>query len=292
MRGRFATAFLAFLFLALALPADAQRFDRGLLWRIEASGAPASHVFGTVHVSDPRVTKLPPEVSRALSDSRSLTVELGLDPANLMALAGRMVFLDGRDLPGAVGPELYQKTAALTAKLGVPEPALRLFRPWAIALLLSVPQQNPQEVLDFVLASAARAEGKPVHELESVAEQVAVFEGMQERDQVVLLKRAVDNYEQMPRAVARIIEAWLARDLAAMWRIGEEMAAGDPEVKRLNETLLRRLLHERNARMAERMHARLKEGSAFIAVGALHLYGAAGVLAELERRGWRVTRVY
>jgi len=27
-------------------------------------------------------------------------------------------------------------------------------------------------------------------------------------------------------------------------------------------------------------------------VGALHLYGERGVLAELERRGWRVTHVY
>jgi uncharacterized protein YbaP (TraB family) len=36
----------------------------------------------------------------------------------------------------------------------------------------------------------------------------------------------------------------------------------------------------------------LKEGSAFVAIGALHLSGKRGVLAELERRGWRVTRVY
>jgi uncharacterized protein YbaP (TraB family) len=60
---------------------------------------------------------------------------------------------------------------------------------------------------------------------------------------------------------------------------GEEAAGG-------------RLLTERNVRMAARLQARLKEGGAFVAVGALHLHGESGVLAELERRGWKVTRVY
>jgi hypothetical protein len=60
----------------------------------------------------------------------------------------------------------------------------------------------------------------------------------------------------------------------------------------LNEVFTRRLLHERNVRMAERAEVRLREGGAFIAVGALHLYGGVGVLSLLEQRGWRVTRVY
>lgn len=289
---RFAAAMFAALVLAWTLPATAQRFDRGLLWRIEGSGAPVSHVFGTIHVGDKRVTQLPPAVTRALGEARSLSIEIGFDSSNIMALASRMVFLDGRDLAGAVGRELYEKTAALTGKLGIPEPALRLFKPWAIALLLSVPQQNPEEVLDHILASVARAQGKPVHELETVEEQVAVFEGMQESDQVVLLRRAVENYEHMPRAINEVIAAYLAGDLAAMSRIGEEMAGGSADMKRLNRIITRRLLDERNVRMAERMHARLKEGSAFVAIGALHLHGERGVLAELERRGWRVTRVH
>src|SRR6185436_8231349 len=98
---------------------------------------------------------------------------------------------DGRDLPGAIGPELYAKAAALTGKLGLPEPAVRLFKPWALAILLSVPPQNPEEVLDIVLARTAREKGKPVHELETLDEQVEIFDGMQEADQVMMLRRAV-----------------------------------------------------------------------------------------------------
>ena len=292
MMKAFRLAVAVLFVLAWTIPATAQRFDQGLLWRVEGGGVPASHVFGSIHLSDKRVTQVPPAVTRALGEARSLTIELGFDPANIIALASRMVFLDGRNLSGAVGRELYDRTAALTGKLGIPEPALEMFKPWAIALLLSVPQQNPEEVLDHVLASTARTQGKPVHELETVDEQVQVFDGMDERDQAVLLRRAVENYERLAGIIDRVIAAYLARDLAAMSRINDETAGGSPELQRLNRVVTRRLLDERNLRMAERMHARLKEGGAFVAVGALHLHGDRGVLAELERRGWRVTRVY
>lgn len=60
----------------------------------------------------------------------------------------------------------------------------------------------------------------------------------------------------------------------------------------MNDLFVERVVNERNTRMAERMQPRLKEGGTFIAVGALHLFGDRGVLSLLERRGWRVTRVY
>lgn len=292
LRPRFAAALTALLLALTAAQAGAQRFEQGLLWRIEGQGAPASHLLGTIHVADPRVTKLPPPVARELKAARSFTVEVGLEPSNLTALASRMVFLDGRDLPGVAGAELFDKAAGIVAKLGVPEPVFRLFKPWAAALLLSMPRQDPTQVLDYVLARIATEQGKPVYELESVFEQVEAFEGMAEQDQIALFRHAVDNHERLPRAISRLVDAWLARDLAAMWRISREGDNEGEEARRLNDLFTRRVIDERNTRMAERMQARLQEGGAFVAVGALHLYGDRGVLSLLERRGWRVTRVY
>jgi len=295
MRNLAAAAALALL---AALPGvapqlhAAERYERGLLWRVEGAGAAASHVFGTVHLADPRVTRLPPAVARELEEARSLTLESSLEPANILVLAGRMVFDDGRDLPAVAGEALFNRAAKLTAGLGLPEPVLRVFKPWAVAMLLSVPPQDPANVLDFVLARRASEGGKPVHELESMEEQVSVFEGMALEDQVALLRQAVDEYERLPRQISRVVDAYLARDLAGIWRISQESVDAGSEERRLNEVLMRRLLHDRNARMAERAEARLREGGAFIAVGALHLYGGGGVLALLEQRGWRVTRIY
>ncbi|HUF82097.1 MAG TPA: TraB/GumN family protein [Burkholderiales bacterium] len=288
---RIPVAALFLLALALSSQAPAQRFDHGVLWRVEGGASAPSHVFGTVHVDDPRVTELSPAVSRVLEESRSLTVELSLDPGNMLALAGRMLLQDGRDLAGIAGAELYGKVAAQAAKLGLPEPALRMLKPWAVALLIMTPPQNPENVLDYVLVRRAAAQKIPVHELETVTEQVDVFEGMTEADQVALLRYAVDNQERLPQLTGSLVDAYLARDLAGMWRISRENG-DDAETRRLHEVFVERVLFARNTRMAGRMEARLKEGAALIAVGALHLYGDRGVLAELQRRGYRVTAVY
>jgi uncharacterized protein len=275
--------------LAAAPALAAEPYERGLLWRIEGKGAAPSHVFGTVHLADPRVTRLPSAVAREFDRARSVSLELTLDNSNILALANRMVYADGRDLASVAGADLFGKAAAITTGLGLPEHLLRMFKPWAVALVLSAPPQDPTQVLDVVLARAAKEQGKPVHELEGMEEQIAVLEGMPESDQVVLLQQAVDERERLPQIIGRVIEAYLARDLAGMWRLSQETTG---ERRRLNDVLADRLLYQRNERMVERMEPRLAEGGAFVAVGALHLYGNRGVPALLESRGYRVTLVY
>lgn len=281
-----------FLSPAGAQTQPASRFDQGLLWKVEKAGAPASHVFGTIHIDDERVTKLPEAVTRSLSASSSFTMEVSLDPGNLLQLATRMIFQDGRDLPGVVGEALYQKVVAVSASLGMPGELLRQFKPWAVALLLSVPQQNSTDVLDLALFRMASEQNKTIHQLESIEEQVATFEALPESDQAALLSHALENHDKMPQMTKQVIEAYLRRDLAAMWRLSEEGDGGKPEYKRLNEVFTKRLLDERNTRMIERMQPQLRAGNAFIAVGALHLYGERGLLNLLAQRGYQLTRVY
>lgn len=283
---------LAALLASGAPHAAAQRFDQGLLWRIESAGTAPSHLFGTIHLDDARVTALSAPVVRALEGAASFTMEVTLDSANLTQLASRMVYLDGRELPAVIGEALFGKLAAHTTTLGIPPQLARLFRPWAMALLLLMPPQKSGDVLDNVLFRIAVERGKPVHQLESVDEQIGAFEGISEPDQVALLRLALEIRERMPRATEQLIEAYLRRDLGAMWRINEDTGGDNPDAKRLNVIFTRRLLDERNLRMVERMQPRLESGNAFIAVGALHLYGERGLLALLQQRGYRVTRIY
>jgi uncharacterized protein len=268
-------------------------YTQGLLWKVEsAETAAPSYVFGTIHLADPRVTRLPPPVRESFDASKSFTMEVKLEPANILLLAQRMIYTDGRDLPSTIGRPLYEKVAAAASTLGVPPEILPLFRPWAVALLLMMPPTDPEKILDQQLYRMAIAQKKSVHQLETVDEQVNVFEGLSESEQVMLLRYALEHRARLESSLQRLIEAYLERDLAALRRLGEEDMAGDPALAELSKRFLERLLDERNVRMAERMEPRIKAGGAFVAVGALHLHGEQGVLAHLAKGGYRVTRVY
>jgi uncharacterized protein YbaP (TraB family) len=86
-----------------------------------------------------------------------------------------------------------------------------------------------------------------------------------------------------------MIRAYLARDIAALAEAGMKHK---PDNDRLYRSVMDRLLTRRNARMATRLGPILKDGGAFIAVGAAHLPGESGLLNLLEKAGYRVTPVY
>ena len=55
--------------------------------------------------------------------------------------------------------------------------------------------------------------------------------------------------------------------------------------------LLKHVVTDRNVLLAHRLHLPLRRGRVFVAVGALHLYGSDGLLALVQRQGFRVSRV-
>ena len=272
--------------------ATAGAFDKGLLWRLEKPGVAPSYLFGTIHLADKRVTSLPDVVRQQFDAARSFTMEVSPDQSNIALLAARMVYTDGRDLAGVVGEDLFKKIVPLTTDIGLPAEMARLFKPWAMVLLLQMPRQQAQEVLDFMLQRMAAQQGKALNYLESVDEQVAAFETMSEAEQIALLKHAVATYPELKTQKEKLVQAYLQRDLALMWQIGEAEIAQRPDLKPLKQVFDQRLLYDRNTRMVERMQLQLKSGGAFVAVGALHLYGEKGLLSLLARDGYRVSRVY
>jgi hypothetical protein len=290
------SVFIWHLFVALTClagafaAAAADSFDSGLLWRVERAGVTSSYLFGTMHSDDPGVVKLPKPVQRAFDQAQGLTLEVVLDPRSLLSMASALLMTDGNTLESVIGRRLYERTVAVMSKRGMPEMLVANMKPWAVAVMLMTPAGNNGVVLDHVLYQSAVAAGKKVHGLETVAEQMGLFDDLSHKDQIALLEDTLDNLDIIGQMLDELLIAYLDRDLKRLLELNEaSMRDSDPL---LAKTLNRKVIVERNYRMAERMQSRLSEGKQFIAVGALHLAGEQGLLKLLSERGYRLSRIY
>jgi len=270
--------------------ATAANHAKGLLWKIEKSGLKPSYLFGTIHSDDPRVTALPDGVVTAFDNSHSFTMEALIDSSSsILEMAEAMFFRDARTLAGVLGKELYAQTIQAMHQHGLPVEGIEKQKPWVVIMALSMPRPKTGQFLDLMLKTRATLQDKPVYGLESVKEQIAVFDDLPMEEQIALLRETLGAQDKIEAQFEELTRAYLQRDLAGLMAI---TAKHDPKPDGLSERFMDRLLAQRNVRMAERLAPRLKEGNAFIAVGAAHLPGPQGLLNLLEKAGYRVTSIY
>ncbi len=274
--------------LSRAAPIDraAVVHGHGLLWRVTGADAGESYLLGTMHIAEPRVMQVVDVIQQQFATSTVFALEVVLDDAAMRKLGAAMFYRDGRRLSKVVGDTLFANIAQHLTDYGVPKALAETMKPWAAFTTLSMPIGASAAPLDLQLMSAAHQAGKEVVGLESIDEQLAVFDGVPEPDQVSMLRDVACHYETFQRELDEMVDAYVARDLAALVEQAERY---EGEGK---DAFMDKLLYERNVRMAERMVPLLAVGHAFIAVGALHLPGARGVLRLLEQQGYRVEAVY
>ncbi|MBI2315917.1 MAG: TraB/GumN family protein [Betaproteobacteria bacterium] len=293
-------ALLALVACSLALPAvsvsahsSSVRFDRGLLWRVARRGVAPSHVFGTIHLADPRVLDIPEQVTNALSRSHRYFMESRHGAPEKARLLEAAQFEDGRRLEPLIGAEAFGKLAAhLRGKL-VPQAVIERMKPWAaLANLTVTPEDYEGETPDQKLLALARSLKLAIDALEGIEEQIAVFEGIPAHTQVALLRHALEHRDDLVGLIEPTIQAWLKRDLAAIGAINAHIVARYPEMADHYRLLHLHVVRNRSIVMAHRLHLPLRRGGAFVAVGANHLHGEDGVLRLIEKQGYRVGRAY
>jgi uncharacterized protein YbaP (TraB family) len=284
--------------------ADAKALENteALLWRVEAQGLPASYLFGTMHLSDERITKLSPTVLKALTSAKTVVLEIGdLSPSALagaVATSGAdLVYADGRSLADALSPDEFEKVKAVVAASGLPGDAARLLKPWLISTLLSISEcerrkaASGTKVLDMQLAETAKASGIPVAGLESINEQLTALAGIPEEQQLQMLRVSLKYFDRTNDMMETMVQLYLRRDMGAAMpfqsALANEMGIPDTAFDGFRKSLL----DDRNRRMSTAARPFLDKGNAFVAVGALHLPGKTGLVSLLRENGFTVVPV-
>lgn len=276
------------LCLLLAAPAVAAP----ALWKV-ARGDSVVYLFGTVHLLPSDTDWRTPALERALAASRSLTIELTDDDAVTMQALVMQYGLDpAHPLSGLLTPAENATLGEAAQSAGVPGGVntLQVMRPWLAAITLSVAPLvkaglDPAHGVDKLLKAQMLAAGKPVHGLETAAEQIRFLADLPASVQLALLRSTLRDMAKGSSELHELIAAWKAGDTAAIARIEDE------DMRQQEPQLYQRLLVQRNEAWAGKINAMLQSpGTRFVAVGAAHLAGPDSVQAQLRKIGIEAVR--
>ena len=291
---RFAAPLLALLLPACAPveapPASAAEAYHGpAIWKI-ADHDTTIYLFGTVHALPKDAQWFSGPVARAWQQSDELVTEIpmGDTAGDAKAIADRALLPPGQSLRDLMTPEDRKQFEAALVSLGLPIEAMDKFQPWYAALTLSLlpvtqagydPQSGAENALN------AKGDGKAKAALETVGQQIALFDGLPINAQLRLLDETVESASTATATLDAMVADWMKGDPEALaMLINRDI--DDP-------VLYKRLLTDRNGRWAQWIDQRMKRpGTVFIAVGAGHLAGKGSVQEQLRRFGIKAHRVW
>lgn len=297
---RLAAALLVAITVLLVVGGSAvaqEQERRPILWVVDTE--PKIYLFGTMHVGDPRVLAHPAVLEHALKESDAVYTEVLLDAAPPAAMVQRMRLPAGQTLDKILPKELYERTAKLLEGKGPPLQMFNGMKPWVILLRLQLLDADPATqkgvALDAELAKSAKTDGKVVDALETVDEQLDIFDGLTNDEQVKLLEQTVTQIEK-----ARADDATPLEKLTKVYLEGDEekllqlmYSELDPDDE-LSNRLMKKVLDDRNVRMVKRMLEKAfaaPDKTHFVAVGAGHYPGEKGIVALLRKTGFKVRRL-
>ena len=281
--------------------ADAVPNTGALLWRIGGKDQPPSYLFGTIHSTDDRVTRLSPAVVAAFNAANTVALEFLESETPKSSLEEMMVakgfYANGSGLKDALTPAELNTLRKTLAAEGLPGNVAHLLRPWLAVFMLALPPCEKRRAdaglayLDQRIERDAIAQGKRVVGLETFALQIGALDGLPEAAQVGLLKATVATIRLRNDALEVVHRAYLARDLAISVPFTKrivERAGHDPSPL---DDFERDIATKRNYGMRDASLPLLQQGGAFIGVGALHLVGKEGLVELYRAAGYTVTPI-
>lgn len=256
---------------------------RPFFWVAEKDGQRV-HLLGTFHIGvDP--TRLPSVVWDAFRASKTLAVETNVLDPSLLTIAQRS---DGKTLKDELGDEYWKKLSDLIgANLVEGMKEMTATAASTVVQVKYLPQTQP---MDLAFVFEAKKASKDVIYLEEPALQIALLgKWMDGR----MLKAMLDDAGQLEAKTRELLSAYVSGDGDAMVRLSLDKESwsktGRPDAE--FDQMMEEMLVARNRSWIAAIEQLAADGGGFVAVGAAHLVGPDSVVAMLEARGYKLTRI-
>ncbi|WP_171163760.1 TraB/GumN family protein [Usitatibacter palustris] len=269
---------------------------KNFLWEV-SSLTNKVYLFGTIHAGKKDWFPLPEVVEKAFTESKVLVVEADItDQEAMMKSAPLLMYAPPSNLETAVGPEEYARFKKHLARYSLPEAPLRQLKPFSAVSMLVFSEWGrlgylPNFGVDAYLIQKARAELKPLIEIEGVETQSALIGSLtpeQNRQIFTGTMKAIES-GLTSEQITGMVNAWQSGDANLLLEIARKYNDDVPGAKEFEEMFI----WARHDAMVKKIEGYLGEARKphFIAVGALHMAGPRGLVELLRKRGFVVKQL-
>lgn len=288
----------------LRLKAAQVPFHSGLLWKIQRNGV-TSYVVGTMHLPNPRHQKTLQRVKPLIDASNQVFLEMTKEDKTALKREmirdpARVWITEGPSLIDRLGEEHWAKLVARLKAQGMPPFVAAKMQPWIVGITLSVPTCSLRDLkagkvgLDRLVEQEAQKADLPLHSMDDPVALLAILSDHPLEEQVDDLKWSL-SLDLMEVGADQSVAALYFREetqLAWEYTVHRTLSLAPEAPERAHQILLeieQDLITDRNRLWVDQLAPELTQTPSFVAMGALHLPGEAGILALLSARGFTVT---
>ena len=267
----------------MAYVAGSPARNAGFLWRIEKDGR-TSWLYGTIHLNHIDYAKPGPQIMLGMRSSDVLALEINpYEPHKPSAVApSPAIRLSGEQLDRVSKAYARECLALNSASVSAA----------AVTMPLLLAQAQRKGLLagyspDSRLAQIAQRTGKPIVQLETLEQQLALLAPKSQAEFDAAFQLTLTEFEsgKMQSDLVELNLAWRESAWQTFVKLEQDMTSSQPE-------FAQRLLDQRNVHMAQKIDALHQEGKrVFVAVGALHMAGKAALPKLMQERGYSVSTV-
>ncbi len=262
--------------------------ENSLLWQISGNGLETpSYLYGTIHIMCPDELVLSPKILKALEESDQLVMELDMDDPAFMSEMQRLSVNDGMKNISSLLPveDLNTLNAYFKKHYQADLTQLGILKPFALMSMMLIKGLDCPQPASFEQSfmTYAKEQAWQIFGLETINDQVAVFEKVAAEEQLDWLVDYAENEDEFKVSLEKMVDAYQEEDI-------QQLLAGMddyPEYQVIEEDLL----DKRNEKWIAPMIEFATDKSTFFAVGAAHLPSEKGVIELLKAKGYTLTPI-
>jgi uncharacterized protein YbaP (TraB family) len=267
--------------------------SKSTLWRVQGDHNRV-YLLGSIHVLSKQAYPLKPALQQAFDDAQQVVFEIDLTRFTKKSFKEEFSRTATYPLGQTLSKKLSPRTIELLNKVlplyGLSLKEIEHLKPWFVAEALSsrtlqMAGFSDRLGIDLYFYHQAKTAGKPVLGLESLRDQAEIFDRYDDQQNEQYLVSTLSGLPSYAEMVRQLVVAWKDGNVGKLDRLLNQDKQADPIT---HETLFTR----RNAKWIPEIERFAHgNGNYLIIVGAGHLVGEDGVVAQLKRAGYAVQQL-